>query len=37
MLFRLWADQLHRPTRNLDLLGRGGPSVDRLAAVFRQW
>jgi len=35
MLFRLWADQPHRPTRDLDLLGRGDPSVDRLAAVFR--
>ena len=34
MLFRLWADRPHRPTRDLDLLGRGDPSVDRLAAVF---
>ena len=30
MLFRLWADQPHRPTRDLDLLGRGDPSLDRL-------
>jgi hypothetical protein len=35
MLFRLWADQPHLPTRDLDLLGRGDPSVDRLAAMFR--
>lgn len=35
MLFRLWADQPHRPTRDLDLLGRGDPSADRLATVFR--
>jgi len=35
MLFRLWADSPHRPTRDLDLLGRGDPSVERLAAVFR--
>ena len=36
MLFRLWADSPHRPTRDLDLLGRGDPSVGRLAAVFRE-
>jgi hypothetical protein len=35
MLFRLWADSPHRPTRDLDLLGRGDPSVERLADVFR--
>jgi hypothetical protein len=35
MLFRLWADSPHRPTRDLDLLGRGDPSVERLAVVFR--
>lgn len=34
MLFRLWADSPHRPTRDLDLLGRGDPSVERLADVF---
>jgi hypothetical protein len=33
MLFRLWADSQHRPTRDLDLLGRGDPSVGRLAEV----
>ena len=35
MLFRLWADSPHRPTRDLDLLGRGDPSVERLATVFK--
>ena len=35
MLFRLWADHPYRPTRDLDLLGRGDPSADRLAGVFR--
>jgi hypothetical protein len=35
MLFGLWADSPHRPTRDLDLLGRGDPSADRLAEVFR--
>lgn len=35
MLFQLWADQPHRPTRDLDLLGSGGHSVPRLQKVFR--
>jgi Nucleotidyl transferase AbiEii toxin, Type IV TA system len=35
MLFRLWADQPHRPTRDLDLLGRGEPSVARVRDAFR--
>jgi hypothetical protein len=35
MLFRLWADQPHRPTRDLDLLGKGEPSPELLAQVFR--
>ena len=35
MLFRLWADQPHRPTRDLDLLGKGEPSPEALAEVFR--
>jgi hypothetical protein len=35
MLFQLWADSPHRPTRDLDLLGRGDPSVERLAVVFK--
>ncbi len=35
MLFPLWTDQPHRPTRDVDLLGRGDPSPDRLVHVFR--
>jgi predicted nucleotidyltransferase component of viral defense system len=35
MLFRLWTEQRHRPTRDLDLLGKGDPSIERLVEVFR--
>ena len=35
MLFRLWADQPHRPTRDLDLLGRGESSVEAMLSAFR--
>lgn len=35
MLFRLWADVPHRPTRDLDLLGKGENSLERLVEVFR--
>ncbi len=35
MLFRLWADQPHRPTRDLDLLSKGENSPARLAHVFQ--
>ena len=35
MLFRLWADQPHRPTRDLDLPGKGESSPEALAGVFR--
>jgi len=34
MLFRVWTDQIHRPTRDLDLLSRGAPSLDALTHVF---
>jgi len=34
MLFSLWAESPHRPTRDLDLLGFGEPSIDGLAAIF---
>src|SRR5207248_2803350 len=34
LLFRLWADLPHRPTRDLDLLGKGEPSVAVLTQVF---
>jgi predicted nucleotidyltransferase component of viral defense system len=35
MLFRLWTQEPHRPTRDLDLLGRGDPSLEAVAQVFR--
>jgi predicted nucleotidyltransferase component of viral defense system len=35
MLFALWTGALHRPTRDLDLLGFGDKSDDSLAAIFR--
>ena len=35
MLFTLWTGELHRPTRDLDLLGFGDPEAERLAGVFR--
>ncbi len=34
MLFVTWSTQPHRPTRDLDLLGFGDPSAQRLADVF---
>jgi predicted nucleotidyltransferase component of viral defense system len=36
MLFALWSDQPHRPTRDLDLLGRGSPDIKRLEEAFRE-
>ena len=36
MLFAVWTERLHRPTRDLDLLGHGPDSADRLADVFRE-
>ncbi|MEO2048149.1 MAG: nucleotidyl transferase AbiEii/AbiGii toxin family protein [Pirellulales bacterium] len=36
MLFQLWSDQLHRPTRDLDLLGHGEPSLERIAKIFAE-
>ena len=35
MLFTVWTGALHRPTRDLDLLGFGEPSEERLIGVFR--
>jgi hypothetical protein len=35
MLFRLWNDQPHRPTRDLDLLGKGEHSIEHLIEVFK--
>lgn len=36
LLFNVWADAPHRPTKDLDLLGRGSPSIDRCRAVFAE-
>ena len=36
MLFALWEPELHRATRDLDLLGFGHPSPARLADIFRE-
>jgi predicted nucleotidyltransferase component of viral defense system len=35
VLFRLWTGELHRPTRDLDLLGKGDHSLEHLGAAFR--
>ena len=35
-LFAVWADTPHRPTKDLDLLGFGTPSADRLVRIFRE-
>ena len=35
LLFDLWFDQPHRPTRDIDLLGFGPSEVGDVAAVFR--
>jgi len=35
MLFALWTGEMHRPTRDVDLLGFGENSDERLASVFR--
>lgn len=34
MLFALWEPTLHRATRDLDLLGFGDPSTERLTEIF---
>ena len=36
MLFQLWSRQPHRPTRDLDLLGRGDNSIPRFERIFRE-
>jgi predicted nucleotidyltransferase component of viral defense system len=35
MLFALWTGEMHRPTRDLDLLGFGDPGEEQLRNVFR--
>jgi hypothetical protein len=34
-LFTIWQDAPHRPTRDVDLLGRGAPTIARLVEIFR--
>ncbi|MEN6633258.1 MAG: nucleotidyl transferase AbiEii/AbiGii toxin family protein [Candidatus Polarisedimenticolia bacterium] len=36
LLFELWFDVPHRPTRDADLLGFGSPEAPRLETVFRE-
>lgn len=36
MLFRVWFPKVHRPTKDLDLLGSGAPDENRLALVFAE-
>ena len=36
MLFQVWTHTPHRPTRDLDLLGRGDPSLERCREVFQE-
>lgn len=35
LLFQLWSGEPHRPTRDLDLLGRGKPSTQHFEQVFQ--
>jgi predicted nucleotidyltransferase component of viral defense system len=36
MLFRVWSPKVHRPTKDLDLLGSGEPDPDRVAGIFAE-
>ncbi|MDP6478812.1 MAG: nucleotidyl transferase AbiEii/AbiGii toxin family protein [Phycisphaerales bacterium] len=36
MLFRVWSGAMRRPTKDLDLLGRGDPSPNAVANAIRQ-
>ena len=36
LLFTLWVDEPHRRTRDLDLLGTGEPSPERLVLLFQE-
>ena len=36
MLFVVWQGELHRPTRDLDLLGFGNPAEERLKSIFKE-
>ena len=36
LLFDLWFDMPHRPTRDVDLLGSGPPDMDDLVSIFHE-
>ncbi len=36
MLFRLWSPKVHRPTKDLDLLGSGSSDRERVARLFAE-
>ena len=36
MLFRVWSGSLHRPTKDVDLLGYGEATTAAVAAMIRQ-
>jgi hypothetical protein len=36
MLFRVWSPKVHRPTKDLDLLGSGEPDPARAAGIFAE-
>jgi hypothetical protein len=36
LLFSLWYDQPHRPTRDVDLLGYGADDIDTAVSAFRR-
>jgi len=36
LLFSIWYEQPHRPTRDADLLGFGADDIDSLVATFRE-
>lgn len=36
MLFRIWTESSHRPTRDLDLLGTGPAEAEELTKIFRE-
>lgn len=36
LLFVVWSREIHRATQDMDLLGRGDPSPERLVALFQE-
>lgn len=36
MLFRIWSDEPHRATRDMDLLAFGSPATEEIARIFRE-